>query len=124
MSPCTTAISVSSDAFLPFASRDVWPRLAETVDAPAEALARVEGRLLRWKHTGSKGWLPVDDPTAELRLTSEPGGTRLSFRVEAMSAPEVSALVRRRLESYVAGVLAACAGGVRRAVGSRSQSRA
>ena len=119
MSPCTTAICVSSDAFLPFAAVDVWPSLPETVNVSSRALAREEGRLLRWRETGTTGWLPVEDPTAELRLSAEPGGTRVSFRFEARSAPEVAALVRRRLEGYVAGVLAACASGVRRTLQAR-----
>jgi len=119
MSPYSTAISVSSEAFLPFSSGDVWPRVSETVDAPGEALARVEGRLLRWRHTGANGWLPVEDPTAELRLSPVPGGTRLSLRLDAHATPELSGLVRRRLEGYVAGLLAACASGVRRAAGRR-----
>lgn len=119
MSPCTATISVSSETFLPFSSREVWPRLPETVDAPADALAKEEQRILWWRPTGTRGWLPVEDPTAEVRLVPEEGGTRLSFRVEARSAPELAGLVRTRLQGYVEGVLAACAAGVRRASGRR-----
>ena len=119
MSPCTATVSVSSEAFLPFSFREVWPRLPETVDAPADALAREELRLLRWRPTGTKGWLPVEDPTAEVRLVPEDGGTRVSFRLVARSAPELAGLVRKRLQGYVEGALAACATGVRRAAGRR-----
>ena len=119
MSPYTTAISVSSDTFLPFAAGDVWPRLPETVNVPAEAHAREDERILVWRDTGTKGWLPVEDPTAQLKVSAEPGGTRVTFRLDARSAPEVAALVRSRLEGYAAGLLAACASGVRRAVGAR-----
>lgn len=119
MSPTTTAISVSSETFLPFPAREVWPHVPEAADAPEAPLAREEGRLLRWRHSGTRGWLPVEDPTAEIRLAAEADGTRLSLRLEALSAPEVSGLVRERLEGFAEGLVAACAGSVRRAAGRR-----
>ena len=82
-------------------------------------MAREEQRLLRCKPTGTRGWIGVEDPTAEVRVVPEEGGTRASFRPEARSAPELSGLVRKRLQGYVEGVLAACSAGVRRASGRR-----
>jgi hypothetical protein len=119
MSPCTATVTVSSETFLPFSFREVWPRLPETVDAPADAFAREEQRFVRWQPTGTRGWLPVEDPTAEVRLDPADGGTRVSFRLDARSAPEISGLVRRRLQGYADGLLAAFANGVRRAAGRR-----
>lgn len=114
MSPFNTTISVSAEAHLPFPTSDVWPGLREAAGAPEELPGCAEEGRLRWKDTGSIGWLLVEDPTVELSLSAEPGGTRLSMRFEARSAPEVSGLVRQRLEGYVAGVVAGCARGVER----------
>lgn len=86
----------------------VWASLTRGGGLPGAVLATQPWEWIRFAHEGVKGWLPVGEVVGEFRLEPSAGAVRLHLSVEApVPEGELGVQIRRRLEGWVNGTLAA-----------------
>lgn len=103
-----SAVTVSSEANVSVPCQTLWARLSRAESVPGTITGGVEGRVVRFLHTGASGWLPVKSLSGELRLEPAGDGTRVSLSLTAdVVAAGFAPVVRQRLASYVESSLAA-----------------
>lgn len=105
MNPVATLV-VAASRMLRSAPARVWDALRR--ELPGEETHAEEGAVLRFRHTGTRGWLPFGAVDGEYRLEPSPSGTRLTYTLRAAGIPErMQGVLRRRLEGYVDASLSA-----------------
>ncbi|HQR45590.1 MAG TPA: hypothetical protein PLB02_06510 [Thermoanaerobaculia bacterium] len=103
-----TNVTVSASVVVPRAPEAVWASLTRGTGLPGAVLAARPSERIRFAHDGVKGWLPVGEVVGEYRLEPSADGVRLHLDVEApLPEGELGEQIRRRLEGWVSGSLAA-----------------
>jgi hypothetical protein len=115
-SSSTASFSVLSEAFVPLRVSDVWSLLAGPGHLPGDLLDSEPGQWIRFRQTGTAGWLPIDPPIGEYRVDPVAGGTRVLLVLTAEARVADSELVRKRLQAYVDGSVAARVAALRAAL--------
>lgn len=94
------SLVVAASRLLRLAPGRVWEALRR--ELPGEETEAREGALLRFRHTGTHGWLPFGSVEGEYRLEPTQEGTRLTYTLSAAGIPaRLEEFLRRRLEGYV-----------------------
>jgi len=103
-----TYVTVSSSVVVPGTVADVWQSLMRAGRLPGAVLVAEPACRIRFAHEGVKGWLPVGDVVGEFRLEASDEAVRLHLSVDAPGPEgERGEEIRRRLEGWVSGTLAA-----------------
>lgn len=91
---------VAASRMLRLTPARVWEALRR--ELPGEETESREDALLRFRHTGTQGWLPFGSVEGEYRLEPAQGGTLLTYTLKAAGIPaRLEDFLRRRLEGYV-----------------------
>jgi len=103
-----TNVTVSSSVVVSRPASAVWESLTRTGRLPGAVLGAEPAERIRFAHEGVKGWLPVGEVVGEYRLEPSEAAVRLHLSVNApIPDGERGEEIRRRLEGWVSGTLAA-----------------